>query len=138
MKQLAEETGTLLRQEVELAKAELLEKLEAVRAEAADRAARARGDVDSAKRELAENGKQAGIGAGMLGGAAAVGLIALGVLAALLVRALDSAMPLWVALLLVLLLYLGVTGTLAWLGLERLRAASPIIPSQSLQRLVDD
>ena len=138
VKHLAEETATLLRQEVALAKAEMFEKVDAVRREATVRANAARDDLNAAKDELATNGKNAGIGAGFFAAAAAFALIALGVLALLLVRALDAVMPNALALALVLLLYAVVAAILVAAGRTRLRAAGPIVPVRSLGRLLHD
>ena len=138
VKHLAEETATLLRQEVALAKAEMFEKVEAVRREATVRANAARGDLNAAKDELATNGKNAGIGAGFFAAAAAFALIALGVLALLLVRALDAVLPNALALALVLLLYAAVAAILVAAGRTRLRSAGSILPVRSLGRLLHD
>jgi hypothetical protein len=138
MKQLAEETGMLLRQEVALAKSEMLGKIEAVRDEASARASAVRHDLDAVKEELAENGKQAGIGAGMLAGAAVFGLIALGVLAALLARVLAAVLPSALALALVFVLYVAVGAILVAGARKRLRAAAGIVPKRSLSRLAGD
>jgi hypothetical protein len=138
VKHLAEETATLLRQEVALAKAEMFEKVEAVRREATVRANAARGDLNAAKDELATNGKNAGIGAGFFAAAAAFALIALGVLALLLVRALDAVLPNALALALVLLLYAAGAAILVAAGRTRLRSAGSILPVRSLGRLLHD
>lgn len=135
---LAEETATLLRQEVALAKAEMFEKVETVRREATVRANAARDDLDAAKDELATNGKNAGLGAGFFAAAAAFALIALGVLALLLVRALDAVMPNALALALVLLLYAAVAAVLVVAGRTRLRAAGSLVPVRNLGRLMHD
>jgi hypothetical protein len=138
VKHLAEETATLLRQEVALAKAEMFEKVEAVRREATVRANAARGDLNAAKDELATNSKNAGIGAGFFAAAAALALIALGVLALLLVRALDAVMPSALALALVFLVYAAVAAILVAAGRTRLRGAGSIVPVRSLGRLLHD
>jgi hypothetical protein len=138
VKHLAEETATLLRQEVALAKAEMFEKVEAVRGEASVRANAARGDLNDAKDELSTNAKNAGLGAGFFAVAAAFALIALGVLALLIVRALDAVMPNALALALVLLLYATVAAILAAAGRARLRTAGSLVPVRSLGRLVHD
>ena len=138
VKHLAEETATLLRQEVALAKAEMFEKVEAVRREATVRANVARDDLNAAKGELVTNSKNAGIGAGFFAAAAAFALIALGVLALLLVRALDAVLPNALALALVLLLYAAVAAILVAAGRTRLRSAGSILPGRSLGRLLHD
>ena len=81
MRELSAQTSTLVHQELELAKLELTEK-----------------------------GKQAGIGAGMFGGAGVVGLYAAGALTACLVLALATAVTGWLAALIVAVVYGAVAG----------------------------
>src|SRR6187401_1608757 len=76
VKDLAGQTSTLVRQEIKLAQAEVTEK-----------------------------GKVAGRGAGLLAGAGVAAVLMLGTLTAVLVVALDSALPLWLAALIVTLLW---------------------------------
>jgi uncharacterized membrane protein YqjE len=96
VKQLSEQTTTLVRKEIELAKA-----------------------------ELSEKGKVAGQGAGMFGGAAVVGLLALGVLTAMILALLDKAMDFWVAALIVTVLYGAIAAVLAISGRDRVKQATP-------------
>jgi uncharacterized membrane protein YqjE len=96
VKQLSEQTTTLVRKEIELAKA-----------------------------ELSEKGKVAGQGAGMFGGAAVVGLLALGVLTTMILALLDKAMDLWVAALIVTVLYGAIAAVLAMSGRDRVKQATP-------------
>src|SRR5918992_4903052 len=84
LKQLSQETTTLVRQELELAKA-----------------------------EMAVKGKRAGVGAGMFGGAGATALLGLGALTAAAIAALETAMPLWLAALILAVIWLAVAGVLA-------------------------
>ena len=84
VKDLASQTSTLVRQEIKLAQAEVTQK-----------------------------GKLAGKGAGMLAGAAVAALLGLGALTALLIIVLDSFLPLWLAALIVTLLWLAVAAVLA-------------------------
>jgi uncharacterized membrane protein YqjE len=58
-------------------------------------------ELELAKAELSQKGKQAGAGAGMFGGAAAVGLLALAALTACIILALANAIPAWLAALIV-------------------------------------
>ena len=109
LKQLSQETTTLVRQELELAKA-----------------------------EMAQKGKRAGVGAGMLGGAGVAALLALGALTACLILLLDRVMPAWLAALLVALLWAAVAGVLAFLGRERMREAGPPKPEQTVESLSED
>jgi len=108
VKDLASQTSTLVRQEIKLAQAEVTEK-----------------------------GKLAGKGAGMLAGAAVAGLLALGALTALLIIALDSAWPLWLAALIVTLLWAAVAAVLAMSGRKAIQNATPPAP-QTVETVKED
>ncbi len=109
VKQLANETTTLVRQEIELAKAEMAQKV-----------------------------RPAGIGAGMFGAAGAALLLALGALTAFLILALDGAVPSWLAALIVGLAWAAVAGVLAFLGRERVREAGPPKPERTVESVQED
>jgi uncharacterized membrane protein YqjE len=109
VKQLAEQTRTLARQEVELAKA-----------------------------ELAEKGRQAGLGVGMLGGAGLLGVFALAVLTAAVVLALATAMEAWLAALIVAVAYGAVAGVLALSGKRQVQESAPPIPDQTVETVKED
>jgi uncharacterized membrane protein YqjE len=109
MKQLAEQTATLVRQEFELARA-----------------------------EMAEKGKKAGLGAGMVTAATVAALLALGALTAFLIIALDGAVPNWAAALIVAALWGAVAGALALMGRDRLREAGPPKPEQTQETIEED
>jgi hypothetical protein len=108
VKDLAGQTSTLVRQEIKLAQAEVTEK-----------------------------GKVAGRGAGLLAGAGAAALLMLGTLTAVLVVALDSALPLWLAALIVTLLWGIVAAVLAQSGRKALQAATPPAP-QTVETVKED
>lgn len=109
IKQLSEQSSMLVRQELELAKAELTEK-----------------------------GKQAGKGAGMLSGAGIVGLLALGALTACLILLLDKGMDGWVAALIVTAAYAVVAGALALAGRDRMRESMPAAPEETVESVKED
>jgi uncharacterized membrane protein YqjE len=109
VKQLSEQTTTLVRKEIELAKAELTAK-----------------------------GKTAGEGAGMFGGAAVAGLLALGTLTALILSLLDKAMDFSLAALLVTLVYAAIAGLLALNGRERVKRGMPPAPEQTVETVKED
>jgi len=109
VKQLADQTSTLVRQEIELAKAEL-----------------------SAK------GKVAGEGAGMLGGAAVVALLALGTLTALVLSLLDKAMDFTLAALVVTFVYAAIATVLALAGRKRVERVMPPAPEQTIETVKED
>jgi uncharacterized membrane protein YqjE len=109
VKELATETSTLVRQELDLAKA-----------------------------EMAERGKRAGKGAGMLGAGAVVGLLALGALTACLIAALDNAVATWLAALIVTVVYLAIAGVLFTNGRKQIREAAPPVPEQTIDSVKED
>ncbi|HKH64214.1 MAG TPA: phage holin family protein [Solirubrobacterales bacterium] len=109
VKQLSEQTTTLVRKEIELARAELTAK-----------------------------GKVAGEGAGMFGGAAVAGLLALGTLTVVILALLDKAMDLWVAALIVTLVYGAVAAVLAMRGRDRVKEGMPPAPEQTVETVKED
>jgi uncharacterized membrane protein YqjE len=109
LKQLSQETTQLVHQELELAKAELQQK-----------------------------GKQAGAGAGMFGGAGALGLAALGALTACLILALDTVMPAWLAALIVAVVYGIIAFVLVKQGQAKLKQATPPVPEQTIETVKED
>lgn len=108
VKDLSSQTSTLVRQELELAKAELQQK-----------------------------GKVAGKGAGMLVGAAVFGLLAMGALTAALIALLDKAMDTWIAALIVMVLWAIVAAVLAKAGQSALKRATPPVP-QTIETVKED
>jgi hypothetical protein len=89
-----------------------------------------RQEADLAKAEMAEKGKEAGIGTGLFAGAAMAALLMLGSLTAFLILVLALALPAWSAALIVTGLWAGVAVVLALQGRNRLRAMGTPIPEQ--------
>jgi hypothetical protein len=106
---LSSDTSTLIRQELALARAELTEK-----------------------------GREAGKGAGFLGGAGLVGLLAAGALTACFVLLLDLAMEAWLAALIVAVVYGAIAAVLGLRGRDRVQAATPPVPEQTVETLKED
>ena len=88
-----------------------------------------------AKVEMAEKGKRAGVGAGLSGGSAVAAFFALGCLTACAVAALSLAMPVWLAALIVGLVYLAVAAGMVLAGRKQLRLANPPVPEQTVESL---
>jgi uncharacterized membrane protein YqjE len=109
LKRLSNETSTLVRQEIELMKA-----------------------------ELAEKAKPAGIGAGMFGGAGLFGLGAFLALTAFFIALLDGAMPIWLAALVVAVVYGAIAGVLALRGRQKVKEATPVAPEQTMESVKED
>lgn len=97
-----------------------------------------RAEVELAKAELAQKGKQAGIGAGMFGGAGVFGLYGVGALVAAAVAGLATAVDTWLAALIVAVVLLAVAGVAALLGKSRVQAASPPVPEQAIETTKED
>ncbi len=109
LKQLSQETTTLVRQELELAKA-----------------------------EMSVKAKEGGKGAGFLGGGAVAGLLFLGALTATLIGILDTFMVFWLAALIVTILWGAVAAVLALQGKNKLQEAAPPVPEQAQQSVKED
>ena len=109
LRDLSDHTTTLVKQEVELAKAELQEK-----------------------------GKQAGLGAGMFGGAGLFGLGAFAALTACLIAALDQVMEIWLAALVVAVAYAVIAAVLAMTGKQKVKQAVPPVPEQAKDSVKED
>jgi uncharacterized membrane protein YqjE len=109
LKQLSEQTTTLVRQELELAKA-----------------------------EVGEKGKKAGAGAGMFGGAGVSALLGLGALTAAAITLLDNAMSTQLAALIVSVVWFAVAGVLALQGRNKVQEATPPVPEQATASVKED
>ena len=97
-----------------------------------------RDELALAKAELAGKAKHAGTGAGLFGGAAAIGLFGVAVLVATAVIALDLVLPLWLAALLVGVLLLIIAGVLALVGRSQLRQGVPPTPEAAVASIKAD
>lgn len=97
-----------------------------------------RQEVDLAKAELAVKGKQAGMGAGMFGGAGLFGLYAVGALTACMVLALATAVTGWLAALIVAAVYGAIAGVLALRGRAKLQQGVPPVPEQTVESVKED
>lgn len=97
-----------------------------------------RQEIELAKAEIGEKGKQAGIGVGMFGGAGLFGAGAFAALTAAIVAALDLAMPLWAAALIVTAVYGIVAAVLAQRGKQKVQEAGPPVPEQTKDSMKED
>ena len=95
-------------------------------------------ELELAKAEVAQKGKQAGIGAGFLGGAGVAGLLALGALSACLILLLDLVMPAWLAALIVAVAWGVVAAVLGLRGRDKVTQAAPPVPEQTVETLKED
>jgi len=109
VRQLTEQSSTLIRQELRLATAELQEK-----------------------------GKHAGIGAGMFGGAGLVALYGVGALIAAAIVGIGTLIEPWLAALIVGVVLLVVAGVVALLGKKQVEQATPAKPEQAMDSVQQD
>lgn len=105
---------------------------------ASDMAVLIREEVELAKAELAEKAKSAGVGAGMLSASALTAILTLGSLTALVIVALSLVTPLWAAVLAVTVLWAAATATLALFGKKKVEDATPFVPEQTIEHLKED
>ena len=98
----------------------------------------ARKEVELAKVELQEKGRKAGIGAGLFGGAGALGFYALGAFTAFLILLLDEAVAAWLAALIVTVVYGAIAGVLALRGKSKVTEATPPVPEQAVETTKED
>jgi hypothetical protein len=130
VKQLAAETTTLVKRELEYARSEASRMGEAV-------VTLARQELQLAKAEMAEKGRTAGPGLGMIGAAGAA-LLAAGTFTAFVVLALDGVMPNWLAALLVAAAWGVVAAVLYATGKGRVEKAGPLVPEQAVETIKED
>ncbi len=104
VRQLADETRTLVKQELELAKA-----------------------------EMSVKAKEAGLGAGMFGGAGYFGHLAMLGFMLTVIFALATAMQAWLAALIVTVVFAAIAGALALAGKKKIEQAGPPVPEQAVE-----
>jgi nitrate/nitrite transporter NarK len=109
MKELTDQTTTLVRKEIELAKA-----------------------------ELAGKGKKAGVGAGMFGAAGLSGVGAFAAITTCLIWALSTAVAGWLAALIVAVVYAAIAVVLALLGKNAIKQAGPPVPERAVDSTKED
>ena len=109
LRELSDQTTTLVKQEIELLKAELTEK-----------------------------GKTAGVGAGMFGGAGLFGIFAFAALTTCIIAALTEVTSLWLAALIVTVVYAAVAAVLGLRGRDKVQEATPIAPEQTTESVKED
>jgi hypothetical protein len=109
VKQLTEQVSTLVRDELKLAQVEMTRK-----------------------------GKQAGLGAGLLGGGGLIALYGAGCLIACAIIGLGHVVQPWLAALIVGVALLAIAGVAALMGKGRIRQATPPVPTQAVESVKSD
>lgn len=139
LKRLSGDTVLLMRQELDLVRAEMVQKGNSTKDQVVEEGNRAKTGVNQevdrtrtalvgvgrqTQSELAREGKRAGVGTGLLGAGGVFGLVALGTLSACLIMLLDRVMPNWAAALVVTVAWVIVAVVLISTGRRQLQQAS--------------
>lgn len=109
LKQLSDQTRTLVREEIRLARI-----------------------------ELGEKGRNAGLGAGLVGGAGIVAMYGAAVVIGAVVAALALVLPVWAAALIVGAVLLATAAALGVVGRNRVRRAMPPVPAETVEDVKKD
>jgi VIT1/CCC1 family predicted Fe2+/Mn2+ transporter len=97
-----------------------------------------RQEIDLAKAEMAEKGRTAAPGLGMFGGAGIVALCAAGALTAFLVLVFSVFLPEWAAALIVGAVLAAAAYVLVRQGKERVADAGKPVPEQTIETVKED
>ena len=97
-----------------------------------------RQEMKLAKAEMAQKGRVAAPGLGMIGGAGIVGLMAAGALTAFAILLLSTFLPEWLSALIVGVVLAGAAYLLAKQGKERVEEAGAPIPEQTIETVKED
>jgi putative superfamily III holin-X len=98
----------------------------------------ARLEIQLAKAEMLEKGRLAGRGAAIVAAGAIVALGAFGAVTATLIMALSEGMDGWLAGLIVTLVYVAIAAALILSGRRRIAEATPPVPEQTIDTLKED
>ncbi|MDP9018215.1 MAG: phage holin family protein [Candidatus Eremiobacteraeota bacterium] len=97
-----------------------------------------RNDLEAARTEMLDKVKTAGVGAGMLSGSAVTAALTMFSLTILGMVGLSAIMKPWIAVLVVTLFWAAATAVLALMGKDKLREAGPPIPTQTIEQVKED
>jgi hypothetical protein len=88
--------------------------------------------------EMKRKGKQAGLGAGMLGGSGVIALYGVGCLLACAIIALSGVVAAWLAALIVGAVLMLAAGVLALIGKKDVQQAAPPLPTETVESVKAD
>ena len=97
-----------------------------------------RSEVELAKAELAEKGKNAGIGLGLFSAAGLLGFFGAAVLITTMILALALVLPAWAAALIVAVLLFVAAGVAALIGKNKVQEATPPKPERAMDGVPKD
>ncbi len=97
-----------------------------------------RDELKLAQLEMTRKGKQAGAGAGMMGGGGLIALYGVGCLIACAIIAISRALAPWLSALIVGVVLLIVAAIAAMMGRAKLRQATPPVPVDAVESVKAD
>jgi hypothetical protein len=97
-----------------------------------------RDELKLAQLEMTRKGKQAGTGAGMLGGGGLIALYGVGCLIACAILAISGVLAAWLSALIVGVTLLAVAGAAALVGKSGLQKAAPPVPAETVDSVKTD
>ena len=97
-----------------------------------------RQEMELVRAEMRQKARTAGPGIGMLGGAGVAALAAAGALTAFLILVLDEWMPAWLAALIVTALWGAVAAVLGMRGKEQVQEAGTPVPEQTVETMKEN
>ena len=97
-----------------------------------------RSEVQLAQAEVTQKVKRIGIGAGLFGGAGVVAILGLGALVTAAILGLANVLPGWLAAVIVAVVLFAVAGVLALLGKRDVAKAAPPLPTETIASVQAD
>ena len=97
-----------------------------------------RAEIELAKAELAVKGRQAGVGAGLFGGAGLFAVFGFAALTTAAIAALSLTLEVWVSALIVAAVYLLIAAVTAKLGVGKVKEATPPAPERAIESAKQD
>lgn len=97
-----------------------------------------RDELQLAKAELKGKGREAGIGIGLFGGAGTIAVYGVGALVAAAILGLAQAVPAWLSALLIALVLFAIAAVVALLGKRRVAGATPPMPERAVEGVQED
>lgn len=97
-----------------------------------------RDELELAKVEITDKVRHAGVGAGMFGAAGVLAWFGLGALIATAILALSLALPAWLAALVVTVVVFAAAGVAALAGRRQVQEAAPPVPRETIDSVERD
>ncbi|GEN80314.1 phage holin family protein [Actinotalea fermentans] len=97
-----------------------------------------RDEINLAKAEMAEKAKNAGVGIGLFAGVGVLAFWATGVLIATIILGIAEGLPAWLASLIVFVLILAVAALLVALGIKSVKKGTPPVPERAAASIKAD